>query len=351
MKRISVECKTPFFAGGKRLHDNVFISREDITGSMIRASLAKKILRNCPLHQPQSIDPLGRHNWIYIRDVEKCSSCSQYYVCKSFSNWQFGFLKPKGAEPVNPEDKICKMNRDHGFHSHNEASCNYCGGRLESTTGWKKDGKLLKINKIRTNRTAIDRFTRTAQIGTLHTVEAIYSPDLAWEFDWDGTIEFYFQVGDLLELGKYTSSGYGQFIVTGVDDAEPILYSFDLPIKLILISEAMIASEHIDSEPVSDNEYINKWKSALFPDIKILKLVNVQAELDIYRGYDTTKGWGKAFKEPCLIVGKGATFEFELNSYKTEAEKELTNLITNGIGLETNNGYGKLKQIIQKWPK
>lgn len=348
MKLISVECKTPFFAGGRRLHDNVFASRDDIPGSMIRASLARMILRNCPLYHPQSTDPHGRHNWVYIRDVEKCSSCQLYDACKSFSDWHFGFLKPKGVEPVIPEDKICKMNRDHGFHSNNEDSCNYCGGRLENTTGWKKDRKLIKVNKITTTKTAIDRFTRTAQIGSLYTVESIYSPDLTWEFEWDGTPEIYFQVGDLLELGKYTSSGYGQFTVTGVDDAEPARCILDLPIKLFLMSEAIITPEHMDNQPASDDKYLCRWKKALFPNLKALKLTNVQAELDIYRGYDTTKGWGKAFKEPCLIVGKGAIFEFKLDGSDDEAGKELANLIRNGIGLETNNGFGKLKQIIRK---
>jgi|LSQX01.1.fsa_nt_gb hypothetical protein len=345
MMLVSVICKTPFFVGKKRLRDNVLLSREDIPGSIIRASLAKKILRNCPLYRPQDMDPHGRHNWVYVRDKETCSSCNQYQVCNSFSDWKIGFLQPKGAMPVTPEDRICKMNKQHGFHSAQDPHCRECAGRLENITGWKKDGQLLKINKMRTTRTAIDRFTRTARDGTLHTIEAIYSPDITWEFEWEG-IPDYFQIGDLIEIGKYTSSGYGEFIVTDLRPKEQQQYSSDSSsVKLFLTSEAMIDAGWMDNEPVSNEEYLKKWKNALFQDLTCLKLKRVQAELDIYRGYDTTKGWGKAFKDPCLVITEGSIFEFESTNSAEKAQEEINQLLRKGIGIETNNGYGKLNLL------
>ena len=344
--RVYLECEGPVFAGQKRLHDNVLTSREDIPGSIIRASLARSILKKCPLFRFDEADPLGRYNWVYVRDEEKCAGCLQYEICRSFSDWKIGFLRPEGIEVLSFHDRVCKNNKNHGLHTGNDTRCRICGGRLEGASGWKKDGQIYEFKRIRTTRTAIDKYTGTAQEGTLHSVEAIYDPDILWVFEAENVPEDVFRPGDVLRLGKYTAVGYGHFVVKKTEEGlkEKSLNISGSEISLMLETEALLPQDAFDNEPVSNEEYINKWNGILFRGLKSLKLISLQAETDVYRGYDTTRGWGNSLKEPYLTIEKGSTFTFEIADL-SQAEGEILNLLNNGIGHETENGYGRLKII------
>lgn len=378
MSRVELKLESPLMTGGKRIKDNVLQSLDYIPGSVMRAAFAKYILMHCPLYTPEKCDDAGRYNYVYIRDSIKCKGCPFYDSCSNFSSIKFSFFYPKDFQIIPFTARKCKVSNNHGFIDTlilpENLKCKKCNdenkdsvsngriGRMESARGFRMGRQSVKLDREVFTRTSVDPYTLTAKDGSLYSIYAI-KQGITFVGDIDGFEMLNLKIGDEIYAGSYNTVGFGKLTVQNVcipnqyrnlhDDIirfnERIRnagYSPDKTyIPMLLISDAKLGIEDYDfDKPLSNDEYKSIWKKLLFSDVKPeLNVEKVFSEQDIYKGYDTSKPWGKWEKAPQVLVLKGTTILASTEKPVEEIIDVLNMLEHEGIGRERENGFGKVE--------
>jgi len=91
---------------------------------------------------------------------------------------EFSFFYPEGAEIIPMTMMICKMNPQHGLIDRliEKPECTKCEGgkgRVESVSGYLKEGERYSVVKSFVTKTAIDSYTGTAKDGSLYSLVAV----------------------------------------------------------------------------------------------------------------------------------------------------------------------------------
>ena len=377
MSKIKISFDSPFFVGGIRLKENVLSSIEYIPGSVMRASMARYILMNCPLFDPAKPDSEGRYNYVYVRDESKCKNCSFFEVCNSFSDISFSFFYPEGFEILPATARGCKYSKNHGFKDlltfKDDMVCSVCkgensqeaidsgsAGRMESVGGFRIGNERGQIKRISITRTAIDRYTHTALDGTLHTIELI-DQGYCYEGEIKGFEKEWLDNFESLAIGKYSSIGFGKAKI--IDICDKADYKEDYGEKIIEFNKNLrdkeddkifvpmtfqsdarlgIEEKNID-KPLSGKEYKEIWKQLLFKDDDLFEVEKVYADNYIYRGFDTSRRRNKREKDPLIQTAKGSVLLLSFKCTIDEALSKIKSIESEGVGKDRKDGYGRVK--------
>lgn len=378
MSKIELRLESPLMVGGKRLKDNVLESLDYMPGSVMRAAFAKYILLNCPLYIPDKCDECGRFNYVYIRDNDKCRECTFYDCCSNFSNIKFSFFYPKDFEIIPFTSRKCKSYDEHGFIDMlippKNLRCKRCieknkgliadekVGRLDSARGFRIGEQCVKVEREVFTRTSVDPYTLTAKEGSLYSLYAV-KPGITFTGEIDGFEILNLKAGSEIYVGSYNTVGFGRFRIENISEEHSVkdmyndILKFNERIKdtayghdktyipMLFVSDAKLGIEKYNfDKPLSNEKYKAIWKRLLFTDeMAEFEVEKVFSEQGIYRGYDTSRKWGSWEKDPQVLVLKGTTILASTIKPISETIGILNKLQDEGIGLERENGFGKVE--------
>lgn len=362
MIKVKLNLISPLIVGGRNLVGNFLSTKDYIPGDVIRAAIAREILRNCPLYDVDKPDKDGRYNWIYIRDDEKCSRCKYKDWCRNFSNIRFYNFYYDGARPFPLSAMKCKYHNDHGLVDvlfDKKDKCPRCEERIEFATGYYKDGKMVDVPKRLFTRTAIDPYTKTARDGGLYSILAIEEGS-TFEGYVDGTNEL--EEFKMLRIGADTSSGFGKCEIEicseGARNEVDLIERIEKLNKIVgkrqyggkTYKSLITLDFYSDMIPDIDyniplkttDDYKELWK-------KILNLgfdydvIKVYSESNLYRGYDTSKPVEDMRESPSVYIEKGSVVLIGTDENIDDIKDKLYSVEKSGIGQNTANGYGYVK--------
>lgn len=376
--RVELEFESPLIVGNKRLTTNYIESKDYISGSVIRAAIARNILNHCEAYHgeveeiPNPQNPNikeKKKNWIHYRGKEACKTCEYAFICKKFGESidklgvKFSFFYPEGTSVIPLTSMICKNNpKEHGFIDSltKPATCSKCAAknsenaRVEFTSGLRNKNGEFKAKKLTQTKTAINPYTRTAQDGQLYSLTSVVQDKFVGEiegFTEAEMIEFE-RLFKTLRIGAYTSTGYGkcklaiskeeskQMTLRQVKQfsAEYKAYQKEVDkefIVLLLTADAEIEME-VPSGYVTTEKYQQLWQEHL--KLPIGKVHKIYLDTTMYRGYDTSvasTNYRAAMKYHIL---KGSVIVLEVEDI--EEAYELYKL-GYSIGNQILNGYGQ----------
>ena len=371
--------------GGLRNSNNFLHSEDYISGAVMRSAFADDILLSNPNYKVNSISNSGKYNYVEY-DEKLCSELSeaQKEVYKKFSDMYFSYFYPEDSIPAPLTTKVCKTCgtehslKDIVFNMGN-LTCKDCEKYLKNTH--LDDDKTNKIPKRMENlkglihlqgnkyvstkverslstHTSICYTTHTALNGSLYSIDAIKKGTIFTGYidDCDtGLIE----LGKIVYAGKYSSNGFGKLQIVEISDVlnEDLtsrverfnnIFHEDANreyISILLLSDAkLLSTDTADgSNILSTKEYNLLWKEAIFKDCNIFNVEKIFAQNTFYSGFDTSMGYNEWRKEPEILTLKGTSFKVSYDRKdKSKALEVLKTLETNGIGNDTNNGYGQI---------
>ena len=113
-------------------------------------------------------------------------------------------------------------------------------------------------------------------------------------------------------------------------------------IPILLLSDARLGIKPNTAVKTTE-EYKNMWHKLVFGDEDYIKIENVFANNRIYAGYDTRQKWGEWKKDPQVETIKGSSFLISVEKDRLDnAILLLEKMLVNGIGSDTENGYGRI---------
>lgn len=387
LKKVKVKACSNIMVGGLRTADNFLTSEEVISGAVIRAGFATDILLNNPNYEfdVPSKDEC-KYNYVsYNENLCNGLSEEEKEIYKKFSNMKFSFFYPNDSIPAPLTAKVCKTcGTEHHLKDivfENKALvCQDCEKelskkknldkekvdkipkRMENLKGlihWDNENKKYvstKVEKSLSTHTAINYSLHTARDGSLFSVKAIKKGTefVGYIDDCDTGLIY---IGKIIYVGKYSSNGFGKLQITDISDVtlEDLKSRIDAfnekfkgnenkkYISMLLLLDGKLLSVENDTNIVisSTNKYNELWKKAIFGDSGIFTIEKIFAQNIFYSGFDTSKEYGNWRNSPEIITLKGTSFKISYDIQNEEqALKVLNQLEQNGIGRDTNNGYG-----------
>lgn len=367
MKKVKFTLLGNIISGGIKTNNNFLITRDYISGNVLRAAFAWSILYECPYADEVYNDK----RYFVVYRGEKCDGCKNAEKCKKFSDMKFSDLYLENTVPAPFTLRECKA---YGTEHHimdiiaenGRLECKDCKGRMETVKGYINPytEKTVKVLKNTSVHTAIDEYTNTALDGSLFSIEAITKGQVFEGFidDCDSGL---INLDDVIFCGKYSSSGYGKMKITSITDvnktecAEAVdnfndkfgtglkkEYGDKLFATILFLSDAKLGLEEFsDSTPSSSENYRQEWEKRIFGDNRKIRLEKIYAQNYIYSGYDTSRidNNYERKKNACILTEKGTSvlisFDF---ADKNQVIAYLDRLCDNGIGKETEIGYGRI---------
>lgn len=367
MKKVVFRLCSDVISCGINVDYNFLNSLDYIPGSVLRAGFAKDIYLGCDIED--------RDNFIELKGNE-CDTCPNKNICEKFSEMSFSFMYKRGTIPSPLTAKKCKVKpNEHSIKdiilNNGPVVCEECKkinknlGRMEDIKGYvNAEFKPDKIEKRTLTHTAINYAARTALSGKLYSTRSILR-NQEFEAYIDDCGTGLVKVGATVYIGKYSSNGFGKLEIISVDDVQKthtikdrILefterYCSDKPEEKsddrYYIPVLLNANARLGIEPsmtvASTEEYKKMWGESLFGENSLFEIEKVYAQNRLYSGYDTNtrNGWGKWKKTTKLETIAGSSFLVSVDKSKfDEAAEYLTELMKNGVGEDTLNGYGKI---------
>lgn len=381
LSEVVLHLESPLMTGGKRLKDNVLESLDYIPGHVLRAAFAKYILLRCPLYDPRKTDEASRYHYIYDRKAKECDGCLWHEACRSFSGIVFSFFYPENCDIIPFTAKICKhLPQEHGMRdlltNPGRMRCRQCEaaypktdldigkfGRLESVSGYRRGGRKFLPKTITLTRTSINPFTGTALNAGLYSVTALQQ-GLPFTGTISGIEKLNIQPGQTIYVGSYNSVGLGRMKLAELKPPPPernllnLLRQFNLRLKeaygdsiktyipILLKSDAKLGIETMPQfkAPLSNDDYRREWQRLILGrDNQGIEIEQIYSEQDIYRGYDTSREWGRWEKQPQVLTLKGTTFLLSTQQPLESILPFLTGMETSGIGNDRANGFGQVE--------
>lgn len=367
-KYVEFLLESDVMTGGIRVADNFLESLDYISGSVLRAGFAWNILYQCPYADELTED---KTNFVSYRDKEKCKGCPNGEYCKEFGNMKFSFLYPKDAVPAPLTLKECKAGgTEHcvmdTIAENGKLACSKCGGRMESVKGYvnAKTGKKIKIHKNLSVHTAIDIYSGTALEGSLHSVNALSHGQVFYGFIDDCSTDM-IKEGTVVRVGKFSSCGFGKLKVIKSEkiedenrqDMEKRISQFNERFKfgnnnkeyapMLFLSDAALGFENVDNKVSASGDYKAIWQNNIFSKDSPLHIEKVFAQNYSYSGFDTSIKEDKDImrrKDPVILTKGGTSIlvSYDLKD-KQQAVSELVQTSENGIGKDTDAGFGAVE--------
>ncbi len=370
-KLVKFKLLSDVITGGVRTATNFLESENFISGAVLRAGFASDILLECPYADEEYEEKV---NYVFFREKEKCKNCANISKCREFGNMKFSFLYPENCLPAPFTLRKCKAGgTDHAvmdvIAQNGRLKCPKCAaegkdGRMEDVKGFvDADGSEKSVSKNTTVHTAIDINTGTALDGSLFSISAIKRGQIyCGEIDDRDTGMIY--PGAVVRVGKYSSNGFGKLRVEEITDCpEPDIETavtefnrkFGENLKrhygekkefaaILLKSDAVLGLED-ETGLLSSEDYKKIWQEHLFSPDKnsALKLEQIFAQNFCYSGFDTavkTNSDIERRKAPVIVTEKGTSILVSFTDSEA-ALNELKRIYENGIGRDTETGYGK----------
>lgn len=344
--------------------NNNFLKTEDvINGSVVRAAFANDILLDCE-YAEEKID--GKQFWLSERDPLNhpyCIECSHRDICKNFSNMSFSFFVPLNSIPAPFTSKVCKScGTAHPvmdtIMENGALKCIKCGGRMENLKGIinKDTYKTIKVTHSISTHTAINNNSRTAADGNLFSIEAIKKGEI-FQCEIDDCDTGMIYEGKVIYLGKYSSSGFGKIRIISIEDVpqrniSEAVRKFNDKIhdkqksyaSILFLSNAKLDMDVCGSAPLTTDEYKKIWQKRLFGENAPVMVEQVFAQNIPYHGFSTAEFYKNksCSRSDDIITEAGSSVKVSFEIGSTEAIHFLEELEKNGIGRDTNVGYGKI---------
>ncbi len=354
-KLVKFRFESDVICGGIKTNDNFLKTVDIINGAVLRAAFANDILLDCPFAE-EAVD--GKKYQVAYRG-EKCGSCEHKNVCEKFSDMTFSFLIPENSMPAPLTARACKANgtahpiMDTVMES-GMLKCKICGGRMESLKGIidRDTFSTVKIPHSSTTHTAIDLNTRTKKSGSLFSVEAIRKGCI-YECEIDDMDSGMLYEGKVIYIGKYSSSGFGKIKIISIEDVaeydvEKAVDEFNEKFKdeeglnyasILFLTDAKLDINKNDNTPKTEAEYREIWKKRIFGENAPVEVEQVYAQNYMYNGYEMSSGEYKVVSE--MLTEKGSSIKVSFKSGDANAIEFLKKIQEEGIGRDTNLGYGK----------
>ena len=367
--KVGLKFQSPVILGGRKIDTNYIDTIDYIQGNVLRAALAKYILHHCSeFREDETVVVNGQEkkNWVYYRNKEGCLSCRLKNLCNKFETLKFSYFYPEGADIFPHTAMVCKLDETHGYIDVliHERQCPKCGkeGRVETATGYIKDGKKYGVKKMFLTKTKIDKYTKTSKDGKLYSVVAVSETSSNKNFFTGyvhGLDEEDVKNIDQLRVGKYVSVGYGKCTMVPIYEEkksrEEILAQFkdfDYKYKSLhfnntesqfnyfaikLVSDAMLNISVDSTEYKSNEEYIELWQNVLQIDKKY-EIYKMYCETFNFRGFDLSTAGGDIREKPVVMLEKGSVILFRTQESLDSALEYFEGL--KGLGMENENGFG-----------
>lgn len=342
---------------GTKTNNNFLQTVDIINGAVLRAAFANDILIDCPYAE----EIFNGKKYQAAYRGSKCDGCEHEMVCRKFSDMSFSFLMPENSMAAPFTAKACKTcGTEHPIMDtvmeNGILRCIKCGGRMENLKGIidRDDFSSVKIPHSVTTHTAIDLHTRTADSGSLFSVEAIKKGSV-YECEIDDCNSGMLYVGKTVYIGKYSSCGYGKIKVASIEDVpkyevKKAIAQFNERFKcsggkkyasVLLLSDAKLDIDKVGNTPVTTEEYKRIWKERLFGIDAPVEVEQIYAQNFLYNGYEMSGGDYKIVSE--MLTEKGSSVKISFGADDEKAVDFLEKLQENGIGRDTNIGYGKIQ--------
>lgn len=349
--------------GGVKTNNNFLVSKDYISGAVLRAGFANDILLECK-HYNKEFN--GKKHFVEYRDSE-CDDCSNVNVCENFSKMYFSFLFPKDTVYAPLTMKACKAyGTEHSVKDVvwdstglNCSECDKKNNRMENMKGFinRKTLKEYKVKRSISTHTAINYSTRTAKSGSLFQIDAIKRGETFCGII-DDKESGLLEVGKTIYIGKYSSNGFGKIKIVEISDykAEDIetriekfnsKFSEDknkLHASILFLSDAKLFEQQLTSEPLTTEEYKSQWKKCIFGNNDIIQLEKVFAQNFLYSGYDTSSTNGVWQKDPEVHTQMGSSILISFDESQRDKAIELLKEIEEcGVGKDKNAGFGQVE--------
>ena len=357
-KLVKFSFENNVISGGIRLKPNFLKSVDVINGAVLRAAFANDILLDCPFAE----DVIDGKKYQVISRGERCGNCKHQKVCEKFSDMKFSFLYPENTIPAPFTSKTCKA---HGTsHSVMDTviangilKCPECQGRMENLKGLvdKDNFSTVRVKRSVSTHTAIDPNTRTAKEGSLFSIDAIRKGCI-YECEIDDCDTGMIYEGKVIYLGKYASCGFGKMKIISVNEVENENVKEKIELfnskfnkdnntrkyaSILLLSDAKLDTDKYADDVKKTDEYRDIWKKAIFGENSFIEIEQVIAQNYYYNGYDTSVVDDNRQHQTEYLTEKGSSFRISFPADSNYIEV-LENMQKNGIGRDTECGYGKI---------
>ncbi|MGN0692686.1 MAG: hypothetical protein ACI4K7_10095, partial [Oscillospiraceae bacterium] len=256
---------------GVKTNDNFLQTVDVINGAVLRAAFANDILIDCPFAE----EPYNGKKYQEAYRGSKCDSCEKKNICKSFSDMSFSFLMLENSMIAPFTAKTCKAyGTAHSvmdtIMENGILKCAVCEGRMENVKGLisREDHSSVKVPHNITTHTAIDIATRTADDGSLFSIEAIKSSCI-YECEIDDCESGMLYVGKVIYIGKYSSAGFEKIRIISIEDvprydvksaADSFNRRFNISggrkyASVLLLSDAKLDIDRVGNTPKTTEEY------------------------------------------------------------------------------------------------
>lgn len=350
-------------SGGIKTVNNFLKTEDVINGAVVRAAFANDILFECE-YAEEKIN--GKQYWLAEREAVShpyCETCKCREICKKFSNMTFSVLTPENSIPAPFTAKACKnCGTDHPIMDiimkNGALKCSVCGGRMEDLKGIinKDTYASVKVKHSITTHTAIDMYTRTVKDGSLFSVEAIRR-GAVYQCEIDDCDTGMVYEGKVIYLGKYSSCGFGKMRIISISD----IPSRDVAAAIrqmnekfpqedgrnyasvLFLSSAKLDIDTCGASPLTTAEYKKIWKARLFGEDAPVEVEQVYAQNIPYHGFDTSEFYKDSSRcKMDILTEAGSSVKVSFAKGSEEAIEFLEKLEKDGIGRDTNIGYGKI---------
>ncbi|WP_018084483.1 RAMP superfamily CRISPR-associated protein [Desulfurispora thermophila] len=397
--RVDVELKSPLLVGGQKTGSDYMRSLPYIPGGVLRASLARWIVEQCPLNRVGN-----RLFWVEFRDEMACTDCAAHFWCRHFTRLLFTFCYPYGARPWPVTAVQCKFDSGHPAQdalvhrllagrgqAEGPPVCAHCPGgkgRVESVSGfYVEDGGVYRsVQPVYRplTRLGVDPYRRVARDGLLYTVNVLSEVSRQNGREqpavFSGRVRLLEQAVSpapatwqcTLRLGAKTTSGLGQVLVSwqllptrpergqkriarGVKAFTALLpeswrRAGRVYVPLLLLSDAcwpqMPPSEHL-----TDEGWRKFWQQSLQEALPGegagwqelgWQLEEALVSTGYRSGFDTSAPGG-AWKEYAFLVQRGSILVLSLPGEALDrALPLLCSLEWLGLGQRREEGYGQV---------
>lgn len=371
-QKVTFELLQPLMCGGIRIAENFLESEVFIRGSVLRAAFANTILLECPLADQVTAD--GKHNYITLKEPDgRCLHCMHRAVCEAFGDMTFTYAYPENCIPAPLTAKQCKkcgtlhpvkdiLVEDVGLkcemHGEDAAS-----SRMENLKGMirmdEEKVDKVKVNMTLSTHTAINYHSHTAYDGSLYSVRAIKKGQKFTAVIDDCNTEM-LRIGDVIYAGKYSSCGFGKLRIAYLesiqevsaaeirDRIEQFNHRFRTKnlVSIFFLSDAFPLDSMESDKVLTNEEYLAYWEKSLFGDAALpFSVKKIFTEVQLYSGYNTAKAWNHWKSErPDPMILKGTSLLLEIHeNCREQAIELLSTLQKNGIGRQTENGFGQIE--------
>ena len=360
--RVILTPKSPLLIGTHTTQSNFRDTQSIIPGAVLRAALARAICE-----QDCTKDPSKEVRITVLPEGEETNFPN---LRQAFSELRFSALNSNiQSAPYPITTRKCKFHEDHkkvdvltAILKSREAKCPECGGRLEKLAPYEFFEEHAPT--ITSTHSEMDKQRGTARDGRLFTVRAIAPRTAVFSGTISGDIDF----GELsrllrptLRVGAMLTAGFGEckvelkpFTVLPDDGLSDRIKRFkeligceDNLIPITLMSDAIIDfSKQDDDYYIKTDDYLKAYEKLVNPveGEHDFEMVHAMIKSRIWRGFDTGKQGGGFEKPAKFLLQAGSVLVVRANApdAPTMLEK-LLKLEQNGIGLETQDGYGAVR--------